>query len=43
MMMIWARRLVSQGSDDDHALTGAYSEGGLAASKNSVINSLQAF
>ena len=32
------RRLVSQGSDDGHALAGANSEGDLAASENSVIN-----
>ena len=32
-----ARRLVSQGSEDGHALAGANSEGDLAASENSVI------
>ena len=31
------RRLVSQGSDDGHALAGADSDGDLTASENSVI------
>ena len=34
--IIQPRRLVSQGSDDGHALAGANSEGDLAASENSV-------
>ena len=37
---IGARHLVSQGSDDGHALAGAISDGDLALSENSVINNI---
>ena len=37
LLSFCTRCLVSQGSDDGHALAGANSEGDLAASENSVI------